>query len=274
MNILFLNLSQFLNCRLCIIIFCVFFLSLLIEFQLLYRMQNLSRKIHGEQIKRNLLAVPSHRHYFRNMKTAQNKPSIKINNTSTIWKPLSCKYLIGICCSIFIIILMFYLKSIASNYTHYYYWNWTTSDYHHNSRNIINDNLIETSLKNWLKKYPSIKPHRAHKGFTCDLWNCESTYINNKWIEPRKEYKVLLPDNNAYYEWMDRHNKQNNQLIDIKQNCEWIFIGDSITSSWSYHKNIFNKYFNTNNNAIIYAQSGDKIHEIGWRLNDKQGNFI
>ena len=73
---------------------------------------------------------------------------------------------------------------------------------------------------------------------------------------------------------MDRHNKQNNQLIDIKQNCEWIFIGNSITFSWNYHQNIFNKYFNKNNNAIIYAQSGDKIHEIGWRLNDKQGNVI
>lgn len=165
---------------------------------------------------------------------------------------------------------------IRSKWITPHHWTWTVSDNSssNNNNNINRYNLMQKKLEKFLSKYPLIDPHRAHEGFTCDAWNCKTTFnINkNEWIEPRKEYKSKLPDNKIYYEWMERHKQQNKQLINSQQQCEWIFIGDSITFSWNYHQNVFNKYFNTNNNAIIYAQSGDKIHEIGWRLNNKQEN--
>ena len=208
-------------------------------------------------------SVPSYRHYFRNTRVLRRGRN---SQNDSRWQP-SCKFFLISFCTVLLITFMIYITSSASKYTHH--WKWRLSD----NDNIKKYNSLQTSLEQWLKKYPLIEPHRAHDGFNCDSWNCESTYNlhKNEWIEPRKEYKILLPNNKVYYEWMERHSSQNEQLINLKQECEWIFIGDSISYSWNYKQNIYNKYFNKNNNAIIYAQSGDKIHEIGWRLDNKYG---
>ena len=89
-----------------------------------------------------------------------------------------------------------YLKSMASKYTHH--WKWKLSD------NPKKYTSMQIALEKFLSKYPNnIEAHRAHEGFTCDPWQCKPTFniASNEWIEPRLEYKQLLPDDHAYYEW-------------------------------------------------------------------------
>eukprot|EP01084_Bolivina_argentea_P140782 247435_1 len=211
---------------------------------------------------RNLLAVPSYRHYIRNKRASGTRRS----TTSNSWLP-SCKCFVASLYTVLAVSFMIYLKSTAARYTHH----WTHAKLSDNHK-VEKFKSIQHSLQQWLNKYPSIKPHRAHDGFTCDSWNCQPTFdvSSDQWITPRKQY--ILTDKPKYHQWINTHNLQNKQLMDSKQQCEYIFIGDSISYSWNYYPNIFNKYFNQNNNGMIYAQSGDKIHEIGWRLKNKQGN--
>eukprot|EP01083_Nonionella_stella_P164768 546392_1 len=214
---------------------------------------------------RNLLTVPSYRHYFRNARVMRTRRSSPADSR---WQP-SCTFFLASLTIVLIISSMVYLKSIASKYTHHWKWRLSNRDEH----NANTFNSMQKHLDVWLSQYPHIEPHRAFNPFTCDAWRCKATYdvSSEQWIGPRQDY-VLSPNINAYNNWQNRHKSQSNQLLDKNQPCDWIFIGDSITFHWDSHMQIFNQYFNKQNNAVVYAQSGDKIHEIGWRLTDKQGN--
>ena len=204
---------------------------------------------------RHLSKIPSYRQYLRNTRNSPSRHTPSSRCTPP-WKFFGYSSLT--------VLIALYLKSTATKYTHQ--WTWKASDSH--SAKKINE--MQQSAEMWLKQYPEIKPHRAHDGFTCDAWNCRTTFdvSSNQWIEPRKEY-LVSSDRTKYDEWMNLHKLQNAKLSDTTQECEWIFIGNSITYGFNqYHPNVFNKYFN---NGIVYAISGDKIHEVGWRLTNAQG---
>ena len=71
---------------------------------------------------------------------------------------------------------------------------------------------------------------------------------------------------------MAQHKAQSEQLAKPDQECNFIFIGDSISDYWKRHPAAFSN-FNQNNSARTYANPGDRIHEIGWRLSEQGGGF-
>lgn len=169
--------------------------------------------------------------------------------------------------AVLILTVSMYLKSLIEKSLNWGQWKWTSTD---------SDPFgpHQDALEKWLMKYPKIDPHRAHKAFTCESWSCRATFgtKSRQWIEPRLEYKTLGNGQTLHRKWMELHQSQNTQLTDIQQSCDYLFIGDSITFSWTRHSTLFDEEFNTDHNGMIYAESGDKIHEIGWRLS-KGGGF-
>ena len=115
----------------------------------------------------------------------------------------------------------------------------------------------EFNLEEWLTKYPKIE----HLGNGCAPWNCQPTFntTTDSWINHRVE---RLGANHA---------SQNKEVMDPNQTCEYIFIGDSITFGWKGKQDIFDANFNTDQNGIIYARSGDIISDIGYRLKHGDG---
>ena len=118
-------------------------------------------------------------------------------------------------------------------------------------------------LDQWLSRYPLIESQRVSK---CDRWKCQPTFnhTTNEWLD---QYIAFLPEET----WRKDHKSQSEELLDPNQQCQNVFIGDSITDQWRRNQKIFDRTFNQNRNGVIYAQGGDRVHEIGWRLNQGDG---
>eukprot|EP01084_Bolivina_argentea_P059414 108505_1 len=104
--------------------------------------------------------------------------------------------------------------------------------------------------------------HIANPFYNCSSYNCSYGYLSSthSWIQP------TFISRNAP---MTLHKQQNDQFS--TNNCNYIFIGDSIIFKWTTMgaKNVLEKYFHWNQ-SIIYAIGGITTHDVGWRL--KQGN--
>ena len=124
-------------------------------------------------------------------------------------------------------------------------------------------NKLKINLTEWLSRYPLIEPQGNRR---CNPWKCQPTFnhTTNKWLD---QHIAMIAEG----PWREAHKSQSEELLDPNQQCQYVFIGDSITYRWRDNQQIFDRNFNQNRNGVIYAQGGDKIHEIGWRLNQGDG---
>ena len=117
------------------------------------------------------------------------------------------------------------------------------------------------NLNQWLSGYPLVEAQGIRR---CDSYKCQPTFnhTTNEWLD---QHIALIPKD----PWSKAHESQSEELVDPNQQCQYVFIGDSIIYKWN--KRIFDRNFNQNQSGVIYAQNGDKVHEIGWRLNQGDG---
>ena len=106
----------------------------------------------------------------------------------------------------------------------------------------------------------------ANDKFNCG--SCNTQYNGSQWITHRMEWNV----------WMNRNNEQK-QMITNADTCDKVFLGDSITQGWyiprdktdkkNLNERLFRKLFGKD--SYVYAISGDKINDLGWRLMQDNG---
>lgn len=90
----------------------------------------------------------------------------------------------------------------------------------------------------------------------CAPYKCQPTFnhTTNEWLD---QHIAALPEAG----WRKAHQSQSNELLDPNQQCQYVFIGDSITYGWRSNQESFDRNFNEKQSGVIYAQDGDKIHE-------------
>ena len=118
-------------------------------------------------------------------------------------------------------------------------------------------------LEEWITRYPDIKA----KEYGCAQWKCTTSYnhTGDSWISRRNRHNDKR--------FINMNQIQNTEMLDHQQECEFIFIGDSLTAHWKDPKpsKIFNSLFNSHQNGVIYGRSGDIISDVGWRMNQQDG---